>query len=452
MKKFLAAALAALVALSVFAGCNLTQSNDDNTVIAVVNGVNILKKKYNEMYDYYLDMYTSSYGYEYADAVAALDSYKKEFLTQLIQEELLRQRAEAEGYLDYTEEDIAAAKAIVDEDKQEYIDNLVESYLEAFKDQEVKGKKEGETDKEYFARIAEEKYYKDLKTNGFTYDEFVEEQLLATALEKYRDDNLVGVTVTEAEIIEKYDSMYNEQLEALSTDKKYVDAYNKGTYSKLVYNRAGYSLVQHILVNFDEDTIEELSKLYSDLATLKDDLDTLKGLMESETDADEKAKYQATIDETNGKIAEAQSKYDTALATAKASKQAEVDAIYASVKDADEATFIATLVEKSDDAGMKTEEAAKVGYLVGPEDSMVEEFSTVAQALKEGEISEPVATYYGFHIIRCFKEIPEGKVLYDDAKADIEKELLETEKDTQWQAMVDAWEDEADVKRYLKRL
>ena len=75
MKQFLAAVLAAIVALSVFAGCNLTQANDDNTVIAVVNGVNILKKKYNEMYDYYLDMYTSSYGYEYAEAVEMLESY-----------------------------------------------------------------------------------------------------------------------------------------------------------------------------------------------------------------------------------------------------------------------------------------------------------------------------------------------------------------------------------------
>ena len=262
MKKFLAAVLAAIVALSVFAGCNLTQANDDNTVIAVVNGVNILKKKYNEMYDYYLDMYTSSYGYEYADAVEMLESYKKEFLTQLVQEELLRQRAEAEGYLNYTEEDIAAAKAIVDEDKKEYVDSVVESYVAAFEGQEVKGKNENETDKEYFIRIAEEKYYKDLKTNGYTYQEFVDEQLLATALEKYRDDNLVGVTVTEAEIIEKYDSMYNEQLEALSTDKKYVDAYTdpKHTYTDRTYicNKCGqkaaglYDANDNMVASWDE--------------------------------------------------------------------------------------------------------------------------------------------------------------------------------------------------------
>ena len=451
MKKFLAAALAAVVALSVFAGCNLTQTNDDNTVIAVVNCVNILKKKYNEMYDYYLESYLN-YGYEQADAVAALESYKQEFLDQLVQEELLRQRAEAEGYLDYTEEDIAAAKKIVDEDKQAYIDSLVETYTKNFEGQEVKGKNEGETDKEYFARIAEEKYYKDLKTNGYTYQEFVDEQLLATALEKYRDDNLVGVTVTEAEIVEKYGTMYDEQLEALSTDKKYVEAYNNGTYSTLVYNRAGYSLVQHILVKFDDDTAKELSTLYTDLTELKDDLDTLKGLMESETDADEKAKYQATIDETNGKITEAQKKYDDALAKAKTSIQGKTDEIYNSVKDADEAAFIAKIVEKSEDTGMQTEDAAKKGYLVGPEDGMVEEFSLAARALKAGEVSEPVATYYGFHIIRCIKTIAEGKVAYDDAKADIEKALLETEKDTQWQAMVDAWEEEANVKKYIKRI
>lgn len=451
MKKFLAAVLAAVVALGVFAGCNLTQTNDDNTVIAVVNGVNILKKKYNEMYDYYLNSYLN-YGYEQADAVAALESYKQEFLDQLVQEELLRQRAEEEGYLDYTEEDIAAAKKIVDEDKQEYIDSLVESYTKAFEGQEVKGKNEGETDKEYFARIAEEKYHKDLKTNGYTYQEFVDEQLLATALEKYRDDHLVGVTVTEAEIIEKYDSMYNEQLEALSTDKKYVDAYNNATYSKLVYNRKGYSLVQQILVKFSDDDAKKLSELYTTLTEAKDDLVTLKELKEAETDADEKAKYEATIVETEGKIADAQKAYDEALAKAKTSIQSKTDEIYASVKDGDEANFIKVITEKSEDAGMTTEDAAKKGYLVGPEDGMVEEFSSAARALEEGKISEPVATYYGYHIIRCIKKIPEGKVAYDDAKADIEAELLQTEKDTQWQAMVDAWEEEADVKKYLKRI
>ena len=451
MKKFLAAVLAAIVALSVFAGCNLTQTNDDNTVIAVVNGVNILKEKYNEMYDYYLNSYLD-YGYEQADAVAALESYKESFLNQLVQEELLRQRAEAEGYLDYTQEDIDAAKKVVDEDKQAYIDSLVESYTAAFEGQEVKGKNEGETDKEYFTRIAEEKYYKELKINGYTYQQFVDEQLLSAALEKYREDNLVGVTVTEAEIVEKYGTMYDEQLEALSTDQKYVDAYNNGTYSTLVYNRAGYSLVQHILVKFNDDDAEELSTLYTDLSELKDDLDTLKGLMEAETDADEKAKYQTTIDETNGKITDAQKKYDDALVKAKASIQSKTDEIYNSVKDADEAAFISKIVEKSEDTGMQTEDAAKTGYLVGPEDGMVEEFSLAARALKEGEISQPVATYYGYHIIRCIKTIPEGKVAYDDAKAEIEKDLLETEKDTQWQAMVNAWEKEANVKKYLNRI
>ena len=52
MKKFITAILALAIVFGVFAGCTLVEEDDGNAVIATVNGKNILKSAYNEVYDY----------------------------------------------------------------------------------------------------------------------------------------------------------------------------------------------------------------------------------------------------------------------------------------------------------------------------------------------------------------------------------------------------------------
>ncbi|MBE7092884.1 MAG: hypothetical protein E7365_06885 [Clostridiales bacterium] len=462
MKKILTFVLVLVLMLGTFTGCTLIEDDDSNVVVATVNGKPILKSEYDELYDYYYYMYTQYYGNDASTAVSYLQSSAQDFLDDLVEQEVLKQKAEAAGYLNYTDEDKAEAQKSVDEEKNTYIDEFVNQCKEALKGQDVKGKNEGESDEDYFKRIGAEKYAQNLNDNGTSEEKMLEDILLNNAIEKYKKEMLKDVTVLEADIVAHYDELYKEQSQELSTDANFVKAMNgesitlstgsSKSYSNIVYYRKGYSKVQHILVQFDEEDVEELSGYVTTIAEYDEEIADYESELTKETDDTKKADLQKSIDAAKNDKAAIQSKYDTALKAACEKIQGETDKIYASVKDGDEANFIKVMVEKTEDTGMNTEEAAKNGYLVGPEDGMVTEFSSAATALKDGEISKPVATYYGYHIIRCIKVLPEGKVAYDDVKEELKETLTEEKKNTEWNKLVETWTDEAKIKKYSKRI
>ena len=452
MKKLFALALALVLALSAFVGCGLTETDDDNVVIATVNGTPILKEKFNSVYNYYYYIYTQYYGYDAATATSSLDGMKADILADLVEQELLSQKAKEAGFFEFTQEQIDAAQKVIDDDKQQYIDNLVEQYKQAFEGQIVRGKNDGETDEEYFTRIAEEKYLKNLEENDTSNEKMLQEQLESDAIEAFKKDCLKDVAVLESDIVTKYKESGDEQAEALSTDSDFVSAYQNGTYSPLIYYRAGYSLVQHILIKFESDDAATLQAYYQTLDEYDEQIADYKDKIENETDDDIKAETQASLDQAEAQRKDIQAKYDAALVAAKAGIQEKTDAILASDKDGDEAKFIEVMLENTEDTGMNTEDAAKKGYLVGPSDGMVPEFSAAAVALEEGQISEPTATYYGYHIIRCIKKLPEGKAAFEDVREEIEAALIEEKKTSEWSGMLETWKKEADIKEYAGRL
>lgn len=103
--------------------------------------------------------------------------------------------------------------------------------------------------------------------------------------------------------------------------------------------------------------------------------------------------------------------------------KAKAQAIYAQVKDGDEKTFAKlakanTLDPSSKDTG---------GVLPGggvQRGQTVPEFDKVAFALETGEVSQPVKTSYGWHVISARSDIkPAAQKKFDDVKGDIKKQL-----------------------------
>ena len=87
-------------------------------------------------------MYTN-YGYDATTAATYVDGMASDILADLVDQEVLKQKAEAEGYLDYTEEHKKAAQEVIDEDKKAFVESLVEEYKSALEGQTLKGKNEG---------------------------------------------------------------------------------------------------------------------------------------------------------------------------------------------------------------------------------------------------------------------------------------------------------------------
>ena len=97
------------------------------------------------------------------------------------------------------------------------------------------------------------------------------------------------------------------------------------------------------------------------------------------------------------------------------SKQSTIDEIYARLEDGEE--FIAVMEAYTEDPAMD-EDLEQTGYAVHPESSIwVSEFTEGAFSDKMqevGDVSDPVVSKYGVHILYYLRDIPGGQVEFND--------------------------------------
>ena len=120
---------------------------------------------------------------------------------------------------------------------------------------------------------------------------------------------------------------------------------------------------------------------------------------------------------------------------------AKVKDIQAKLKDG--ADFDALMNEFSEDPGLATEPD---GYIFG-KGQMVPEFEEAAYALEVGEVSEPVKSTYGYHIIkREALDIPDSEI---DEFLSTEMQLIQYSK---FEKLYGDWKNEAKIKINEKKL
>lgn len=94
--------------------------------------------------------------------------------------------------------------------------------------------------------------------------------------------------------------------------------------------------------------------------------------------------------------------------------------------------FAALAAEYSTDPG-SARQGGDLGYFT--QDRMVPEFASVAFALKPGEISDPVQSEFGWHVILVVDRKGPGTLTFEEASSDIKNRLLPQKQDE----VVEAW-------------
>lgn len=381
MRKILAGVLA-LLSAAVFCGCNMVSVNkekDEAQVVAVVDGTKITK---GEFYDA-LDSALTMYGMSRADLEdnESGDEILAGILDSAVTEELLYQKAKADGIVDESDEHIAEVKQEI----QETLDEQLESYRTS-----------AETEEE-----ARELYDNYVAQNGY-------DDLDAKAREQIRNDAINDIynSVTDpveatAEDAEAYfEEQVKIQKEAIDADPSAYSNYSSGNY----YNPAGSVYVKNLLISLPDDVQSEISQLRAD-----------------------------------GDDAAADALRDEALSDIAASAREALDRAEAGED------FDALIEELGDDPGMESEPYKTYGYMAYEGSNFVPEFEEAALKLTtDGEISPLVATDFGYHILERVAKA-DGEVPFDSVKDTILSTLTGEQQQEAYQQFLDELRENADI-------
>ncbi|MCM3651642.1 peptidylprolyl isomerase [Metabacillus litoralis] len=137
-------------------------------------------------------------------------------------------------------------------------------------------------------------------------------------------------------------------------------------------------------------------------------------------------------------------------------KAKEVNASHILVDDEKTAKEVKAKLDKGEDFAELAKEYSKDGSAQSGgelgffgEGAMVPEFEEVAFSMKVGEISEPVKSQFGYHIIKVNEIQEASEANFKDSKEQIEDLLFDQKIATEYPTWLDKKEEEYDMKNYL---
>lgn len=115
------------------------------------------------------------------------------------------------------------------------------------------------------------------------------------------------------------------------------------------------------------------------------------------------------------------------------------------------ADFSTLAKENSIDTGTKNS-GGSLGFIPYNYTKFVPEFMDGFKNLKEGKISDPVKSQFGYHLIKVTGIKDSAVISFDDAKDKIKAKLLNTKEATIFNTKIDQWEKDLNVKTSFDNL
>jgi foldase protein PrsA len=113
--------------------------------------------------------------------------------------------------------------------------------------------------------------------------------------------------------------------------------------------------------------------------------------------------------------------------------------------------FAKVAKEVSQDPGSK-DKGGDLGTVPYVGSNLDATFMAAAIALKEGAISQPIKTQFGYHIIECIKKTEYPLKKLDTVKDQIKQQLETTQKNTVFQQKISDWKKAANITKYENNL
>ena len=394
--------LALLTAVLLLCGAALAESSvAEDAVVATINGQEITVA---ELENNAQLLYNAGYVETYPDYDAALES--------MIREAVVKDHLQKAGYLDYSEEELAAFT----NDAQAQWDQLVSTYVERYLTEDTE-------EARATLKTQAEQYF---ATMGGSVEVLTDDLMYNAAMEKLQEDLTGGYVPTEEEIQQVFD-LYGAQYQAqYENNVGMYEFYTQYYGYESWYVPEGYRAVIHILLNVDADVL----KAYTDAQAALDEA-------ESAEDPDEAA------------IAEAKAAAEAAKAAVIASRQDVIDDIYARLEKGE--SFQSLIAEYGNDPGMQDETMLAEGYHVHAE-SILWDPAFTEGAFQEGmrqpgDVSQPVVGTYGIHILYYLKDVPGGLIMTDSIHDEINEYLLSSKSSDAFYAGYAEWQQEVEIVR-----
>jgi len=445
VKKQMILAFVLVLVMALASSCSLIVKDpevDKQTVVLEVNGKSFTKGEVMPMVEeelaYQEFLYSNQYG-------MALDVKDQEIVAQvqdlvlesLTQQAVVEQKLAEGGYTVLSDEEMAQVEQSVEEAYQSYVDEVVEFQ---FADSELSEEEKRLAAEEWLAASGEYP----------SREELLESEKLNAADEKLYQEIVADVTVTEEEVRAAYD----ERVSAAQSDYEYEPAYFDSDMSDgatIYYYPAGYRYVKHILIPFAQEDQAELDEVMAQLEEKQQELSSLQSAMDIADDSvyeEMSAQHQQLEDE----LAALETDYITMEEEAYAALEPKVQEIQAKI--AEGQSFDDLITEYGSDPGMTVEPAKTRGYAVSQSSSSyADAFREAAMALAQvGDVSEPVRTEFGIHLIRYESDVPQGPAEYDTVREALEAETLSNKQYEAYYSVVSTWVNEAEVKVYRKHL
>lgn len=253
--------------------------------------------------------------------------------------------------------------------------------------------------------------------------------------------------------------------EAISKDELYdvmVEQYGAATVDQIIADKIVASEAKKEKVTITEKElnaeVDKLKESYggedvfdqmltsnnTTLDALKDDLKsylTLRKLLIPQIEITDE-ELQTYFDENKNSLGEAEQVKASHIlvedeATAKEVKQ----------KLTDGADFAELAKEYSTDEGTK-ENGGELGFFA--RGTMVTEFEDVAFTLPVNEISDPVKTDYGYHIIKMEEKKEAKEANFEDSKAEIKETLIDQKMETEYSTWLEEKKNDYDIENSLE--